>query len=113
MSDYVISSAGEIVRGSTIIVNLHSPREKLWGILFQINSSGVFMRGVDLNTFDEWVRLIARGEPNVGLTSLFLPLWRVDRILLDESIDDIRSLADQFHQRVGMTIEQYIQTITK
>ena len=106
MSD---STAGPgIPAHSPIIVYLHSPREKIWGVLFDLNPAGVFLRGIDLNTFDDWVKMIVRGERNIGLTQLFLPMWRIERIVVDESLDDIPSLADQFFTRVGITIHEYL-----
>lgn len=113
MTDWVIEPTISITPGAPVIINLHGPREKLWGVLLKIDSSGIYLRGVDLETFDEWLRLISRGEPNIGFSTVFLPMWRVEKVLLDESIDDLRSLADQFSDRVGMTVEQYFQTVRK
>jgi len=98
-----------IVPGAPVIVHLNNPREKLWGVVLQIDSTGVYIRGVDLNTFGEWLPMISRGEPNIGFTTLFLPMWRIDKVLLDESIDDLRSLADQFKERVGVSVGQFLQ----
>lgn len=97
-----------IAPGAPVIVNLHSPREKLWGVLYELNAAGVFVRGIDLNTFDEWMQAIVRGERNIGLNHLFLPMWRVERVALDETLDDIQSLADRFLQRVGITVNEYL-----
>jgi hypothetical protein len=96
--------------GSTVVVYLHSPREKIWGVLRELNSAGVFVRGIDLNTFDDWVQMIVRGERNMGLTHVFVPMWRVERVSLDESVDDIPSLADQFYSRVGLTVGEYLDS---
>lgn len=97
-----------IEAGAPVIVNLHSPREKIWGVLRELTTAGVFLRGIDLNTFEDWVRMIVRGERNMGLTHIFLPMWRVERVALDESVDDIPSLAAQFHARVGLTVGEYL-----
>jgi hypothetical protein len=40
---------------------------------------------------------------------MFLPMWRLERLILDESVDDIPSMADRFLSRVGMTVEQYLE----
>ena len=96
-----------IQAGSPVIVSLHSPREKLWGLLQEINVAGVFLRGIDLNTFDDWTTMLARGESNIGLSYVFYPMWRIERISLDETIDEIPSLADQFHQRLGFSIYEF------
>jgi hypothetical protein len=42
-----------IARGSAVVIVLHSPREKCWGLLDEINQAGVFLRGLDLNAFDD------------------------------------------------------------
>jgi len=97
-----------ITPGSPVIVNLHSPREKLWGLLIELNAAGVFLRGIDLNTFDDWTQMIVRGERNIGLNHVFLPMWRVERLSLDETLDDIPSLADRFQSRVGITVNEYL-----
>ncbi|HJQ27441.1 MAG TPA: hypothetical protein VKA60_26385 [Blastocatellia bacterium] len=97
-----------IVPGSPVIVYLHSPREKLWGLLYELNAAGVFLRGIDLNAFDDWTQMIVRGERNIGLSHVFLPMWRVERLSLDETIDDLPSMADRFLQRVGITVSEYL-----
>ena len=101
------SSIG-IVPGSPVVVYLHSPREKIWGVLRELNAAGVFVRGIDLNAFDDWVQMIVRGERNMGLTHVFLPMWRVERVALDESVDEIPSLAARFQGRVGLSISEYL-----
>ncbi len=99
-----------IVPGSPVVVNLHSPREKIWGILGELNAAGVFVRGIDLNTFQDWVQMVVRGERNMGLSHVFLPMWRVERVALDESIDDIPSFAAQFLSRAGLTLSEYLDS---
>jgi hypothetical protein len=97
-----------ITFGMPVIIYLHSPREKLWGVLIDLNQAGVFLRGIDLNTFDDWTQMIVRGERNIGLTHMFLPMWRVERVTLDETVDDIPSMADKFYSRVGISISEYL-----
>ena len=94
--------------GAAVVVNLHSPREKIWGILGDLNPAGVYVRGIDLNTFDSWVQMIVRGERNMALTHVFLPMWRVERVSLDETIDEIPSMSDMFYTRVGITVNEYL-----
>ena len=101
-------SKATIFPGSPVLLSMHSPKEKMWGLLQEISGSGVFMIGIDINTFDDWIRMIVRGERNIGLTTVFIPMWRVERVSLDQSVDDIPSMADTFYDRVGMTIEEYL-----
>ena len=86
---------------SAVIVSLHSPREKVWGILMSIESSGVTIHGIDLNSFEDWTREVARGESSMALSTVFFPMHRVERILLDEGMGDIQSMAAVFASRVG------------
>ncbi len=97
-----------IQEGMTVIINLHSPREKIWGVLADLSPTGVQVRGIDLNTFDDWVRMITRNERNIGLTYVFFPMWRVERISLDETVGDILSLEEIFQTRVGMSLYEYL-----
>jgi hypothetical protein len=101
-------SKATIFPGSPVLLSLHSPKEKLWGLLQEISGAGIFMVGIDINTFDDWIRMIVRGERNIGLSTVFFPMWRVERVSLDQSVDDIPSMADTFYDRVGMTIEEYL-----
>ncbi len=95
--------------GVAVLVVLHAPREKCWGILGEVNHAGVFVRGVDLNSFDEWLHAIVHNEPFIGFGDLFFPMWRVERISRDESSGGIPSLREQVEQRTGRTLEEMIK----
>ena len=98
-----------ISSGDAIILVLHSPREKCWGVLDRIDAAGVFVRGLDLNAFDDWVRAIAHDEPFMGLSDLFFPMWRVERVSRDESAGGVSSLAEQLEQRTGRSLQDVFQ----
>jgi hypothetical protein len=89
-----------------VLLVLHSPREKCWGMLDEITAAGVFLRGLDLNGFDEWLRAIVHGEPFIGLSSLFFPMWRVERVSRDESTGGVPSLQQQVEQRTGRSLKE-------
>jgi hypothetical protein len=96
--------------GAAVIIVLHNPREKCWGLLYEINAAGVFLRGLDLNAFDDWTRAVARDEPFMGLSDLFFPMWRVERLSRDESAGGVSSLAEQFEQRTGRSLSDFFQS---
>ena len=96
--------------GTPVILVLHSPREKCWGLLDQINAAGVSLRGLDLNAFDDWVRAVTHDEPSLGLSDLFFPMWRVERLSRDESAGGVLSLAAQFEQRTGRKLREFFQS---
>ena len=90
------------------MIVLHSPREKCWGVLDRISAAGVFLRGLDLNAFDDWLQAVAHEEPFIGPTDLFFPLWRVELVALDEAAGGVSSLAEQFEQRTGRKLQEYL-----
>jgi hypothetical protein len=92
-----------------VIVVLHGPREKIWGVLDEINLAGVFLRGLDLNAFDDWVHAVAHNEPFIGVGDLFFPMWRVERISKDEPEGGIPSLYEQAEQRTGRTVLELLE----
>jgi len=94
--------------GMAVLIVLHTPREKCWGIVGEINSAGVFLRGLDLNSFDEWLRATAHGEEFVGLGDLFFPMWRVERISKDETSGGIPSLTEQVEKRTGRKLDDLL-----
>ena len=96
-------------RGSLVLVYLHSPRERLWGVLREVNQSGIWVEGIDLDSFEDWARQVAReGEPTISLSMAFYPMLRVEKILLDRGLPDQPSMGDRFQQLVGRTVAEYL-----
>ena len=95
---------------SLVIVNLVNPKEKLFGVLLSLSPAGLTMRGINLESFDDWVRQLARGEePNIDLITMFIPLFRVERIFLDEAQGAIPSYAQRFEEVVGMPVPKHLR----
>jgi hypothetical protein len=94
---------------SIVIVSLHTPREKVWGELLDVSTAGITMRGIDLNSFDDFIRQVLHpeGDP-VGLPTVFFPMQRIERIALDEPTGSIPSMADLFERRVGRSLKDYL-----
>ena len=94
---------------SIVVVSLHSPKEKFWGELMALNPAGVTIRGVDLNSFDHFVREI--NEPDnerTGLPTVFFPMTRIERIALDEPSGAIPSMAELFERKAGRSLREYL-----
>lgn len=94
----------KIETGEIVVLVLHSPREKIWGMLGEINPSGVYVRGIDLNAFEDFVRNVQNNEHFYGFSNVFFPLWRVERINKDERDGDIPSMSEQFEEKTGLRI---------
>ncbi len=94
---------------SIVIVSLAAPKEKVWGQLVAMSPSGATVRGIDLGSFDDFIRqVLDHEEATVGLATVFYPMHRIERIALDEPSGSIPSLAERFRQKVGMTIQEYL-----
>jgi hypothetical protein len=92
--------------GTPVIVYLHSPKEKVWGLVLAIDPAGVVVRGLDLAIFDAWMRQEARGEETLlGPTTLFYPLWRLERIEVDETVGPVPAYADRFRAQTGRSVQ--------
>lgn len=94
---------------SIVVVNLHSPKEKLWGELVEMHLAGITLRGIDLNAFDDFIRQVLDPEgERIGLPTLFFPMLRIERIALDEARGSIPSLAEVFERKVGQSLQEYL-----
>jgi hypothetical protein len=94
--------------GSLVIVHLRQPTEKFWGLLESLASEGATVRGINLGSFDDWARGLARGEATLGLSTMFVPMFRVERIFLDEQVGEVESYRQRFERMVGVAVEQYL-----
>jgi hypothetical protein len=94
---------------SIVVISLHSPREKVWGELLAITPAGITVRGVDLNSFDHFVKQINEPESErIGLPTVFFPITRVERVSLDEPSGAIPSMSEIFARKVGRSLAEYL-----
>jgi len=94
---------------SIIIVSLHTPKEKIWGELLTLNTAGVTLRGIDLNSFDHFIRQINGPDTErIGIPTLFFPMTRVERIALDEPAGSIPSMDELFNRKIGRSLTEYL-----
>jgi hypothetical protein len=92
--------------GTPVLVYLHSPREKVFGVLVALQPAGIALRGIDLAAFEDFLRQEARGEKGLGLVTLFYPMGRVERMERDETVSGIEGIADRFRRQTGRSIHQ-------
>ena len=92
-----------------LIVNLVNPKEKFFGTLLALSAAGVTMRAVNLDSFEDWIHQIAKNEEqDIELITMFAPLFRVERIFLDEPSGAIQSYSQRFAQVVGRSVQEYL-----
>jgi len=97
-------------RDAVVIVNLVNPKEKFFAVLRALSAAGLTIRGVNLDSFEDWARELARDEePDIGMVTMFVPMFRVERIFLDEPSGAIRSYQQRFEEIAGITIRHYLE----
>jgi len=98
-----------VKKHSAVLVSLQNPKEKFWGVVLSVQTSGITVRGIDLNSFDDWSRGVAKGDGDMGLSTTFFPIHRVERVTLDETIGNVLSLAETFEARVGQDVWSFLE----
>jgi hypothetical protein len=94
--------------GELVILHLVQPVEKFWGVLRRLAPEGVIVRGISVSSFDDWARAVARGESSLDLTTMFVPLFRVERIFVDEQVGEVESYRQRFERMTGVAVESHL-----
>jgi hypothetical protein len=98
-----------IQNGSLVLIHLSGPPEQFWGILEELGPAGITFRGLNVGSFEDFLAQAARGEElSLGFSTLFVPMFRVERIYLDEQVGAVRSYRQRFEQRVGRPLTAYL-----
>jgi hypothetical protein len=94
-----------IGKGSLVILHCGNPREKMWGVLERLDEAGVVIRGLDLESVEDWLRQEkVRGDRMIGPTTFFVPMNRVLRIDLDESTVAVEGYGDRYRTACGRDV---------
>jgi len=96
--------------GSIVILNLQDPREKIIGKLLAILPSGITIKGVDVNSFHDWMKQFTQKQTTniIFSTTLFFPMHRVVSCYLDENMGDVPSFSSQFKGRTKREITKVL-----
>lgn len=96
--------------GTFVLVHLHSPKEKYWGVLRALSPAGVTVRGIDVDFFDDWARQYRTGsELQLGAATLFFPLHRVEKIFEDSRIGTVAAYHERFFEMVGRDVRDVLR----
>ena len=96
--------------GTLVLLHLVEPKEKYWGLLVAMSPAGVTLRGIDVALFDDWARQHrAAGEQELGVTTLFVPMHRVEKIFEDARVGSVASYAERFFEIVGRDVRAFIR----
>ena len=97
-------TAGSFAPGTPVLLYLHSPREKVFGVLVSLEPAGISVRGIELAAFEDWLRQEARGEKGLGPATVFYPMNRIERVEKDESVGDLEGFAQRFRRETGRSV---------
>jgi hypothetical protein len=87
-----------------VVVHCANPKERLWGVVLKMDSLGLVVRGLALESAEDWLSQHAYGserEVEVGPSTVFLPIHRIERVYLDESTGPVESLGERFADATG------------
>ncbi len=92
----------ELGQGMVVVVYLHDPKEKNWGLLLKMEPYGLWLKGIALASVEDWARELAADGPNtMGLSTFFVPFLRVEKIVADERAGAVPSLSERFEALTG------------
>jgi hypothetical protein len=97
-----------MISGQLVLVTLYNPREKFWGIMLSLEPAGVSIRGVDLQSLDDFTQLVKSGEA-ASASVVFFPMHRVQKIEEDRNTGELPSLAEQFRGKTGVDVFKIFQ----
>ncbi len=93
--------------GAPVLLTLTAPREKFWGAIIALSSAGISVRGIGLESFEDFVRQVRDGEA-VTAAAAFFPMHRLERMELDERNGDVPSMVERFHIKTGHDAADYL-----
>ena len=102
-----------MMAGTCVILTLSNPREQIFGMLLDLGSSGILVRGLSVSSVDDWLRQIdgSREAPEgaQGLSTMFYPMHRIEKMALDEASYGAQPIHERFAVRTGLSFTQFIR----
>jgi len=93
--------------GALVVVHCSNPKEKLWGMLLRLDTVGLQLRGLDLNSVEDWLRQeLAGGDALIVPSTLFIPSTRLERVYLDQSAGPVQSFGDRYRAACGRDVRE-------
>lgn len=98
-------AAPGIDEGSLVVLHCANPREKHWGLLIRLDGLGAVLRGLDLESVEDWLaQERSGGEPLIAPSTFFVPIHRLIRVDLDESGPVVAGYGDRFQREAGRDV---------
>jgi len=93
--------------GAPVLMTLSSPREKFWGAIISVSHAGVSLRGIGLDSFEDFVRQVRDGD-SVTASAVFFPMHRIERMELDERNGEVPSMLERFKMKCGHDAAEFL-----
>jgi hypothetical protein len=103
-----VSDVAPFAANVIVLVTLNAPREKFWGAILNLAPAGVSVRGIDLNSMEDFIRQVKAGDI-VTPNAVFFPMHRIERIELDLRNGDIPSLEERFEAKTGFAFSDLLR----
>lgn len=104
------TTRAELEPGAAVLLYMREPQEKMWGVLRRLDATGIMIEGLDLGSFDDWLAQIGH-EDDEGISGpsiVFVPIGRVEKMLLDRPSGALPSLVQRFERRAGCSLAEWI-----
>jgi hypothetical protein len=95
------------VPGAPVLITLSSPREKFWGAIIAVSPAGVSIRGIGLESFEDFVRQVRDGD-SVTASAVFFPMHRIERMEIDERSGDVPAMFERFKVKCGHDASEFL-----
>jgi len=93
--------------GSLVVLHCANPREKHWGLLIRLDGLGAVVRGLDLESVEDWLaQERGGGDPLIVPSTFFVPSHRLIRIDLDETGPVVTGYGDRFRRESGRDVRR-------
>lgn len=93
--------------GSLVVLHCANPREKHWGLLIRLDGLGAVVRGLDLESVEDWLaQERGGGDPLIAPSTFFVPIHRLVRIDLDETGPVVTGYGDRFRRESGRDVRR-------
>jgi hypothetical protein len=102
------STQEDFAPGAVVLVTLNHPREKYWGSVIAVTPAGISLRGVDLNSFEDFARQVKAGE-DVVPSAVFFPMHRVERMEMDSRNGEIPSIQERFFSKTARSFSDFAE----
>lgn len=101
-----------IKKNDFVCIYLQNPREKFWGRVLGLDSSGVHFNGLEIKSYPDWCQELAAGnDPTIFPGIFFVPSWRLEKILLDQTQGIFESFVSQFKSKTNLDLESEIPPV--